>query len=194
MAARSDPDISRAPRQADGAWHPSGTPPIGVEGAAEPQRMPVRLAVPGDIDSLQELLLEVHAAFGEAPPAAPRRREALERALDGRSPLTFLVAADGASLLGMVSLVPVPTTLEAGEFVYLDDLYVTPRARGQGVATALLSEARRWAIERGAVEIRLAADAADEALWRLYRDAGFSRQPMSWMVLSLGRDWSGRRR
>ena len=69
-----------------------------------------------------------------------------------------------------------------------------PEARGQGIGTELLAAARRWSVERGAVEIRLTAEASDEGLWHLYRSGGYERQRMSWMVLRLGSDWSGRAR
>ena len=154
----------------------------------------VRPAGPGDESALEALLLEVYEAFGEEVPSAADLRGLVAHSACGDSGLAFLVADDGRGLVGLVSLAPVPTTLDAGEFVYLDDLYVREPARGKGIGTELLAAARRWAVERGAVEIRLAADAGDERLWALYRSAGYARQRMSWMVLDLGADWSGRRR
>ena len=157
--------------------------------------MRVRPAGPGDEAALEALLLEVYEAFGEDAPAPADLRALVTHAACGDSGLAFLVAEDGGpDLLGLVSLAPVPTTLEAGEFVYLDDLYVRDGSRGQGIGTELLAAARRWAVERGAVEIRLAADASDERLWKLYRAGGYARQRMSWMVLDLGSDWTGRTR
>lgn len=157
--------------------------------------MRVRPVGPGDEEALETLLLEVYEAFGEAEPPRTRLREMVTHSACGRSGLTFLVAeGERSALLGLVSLAPCPTTAEAGEFVYLDDLYVRPEARGQGIGTELLAAARRWSVERGAVEIRLTAEASDEGLWHLYRSGGYERQRMSWMVLRLGADWSGRAR
>jgi GNAT superfamily N-acetyltransferase len=157
--------------------------------------MRVRPAGPGDEAALEALLLEVYEAFGEDAPPRADLRALVTHAACGDSGLAFLVAEDGGpDLLGLVSLAPVPTTLQAGEFVYLDDLYVREGSRGKGIGTELLAAARRWSVERGAVEIRLAADASDERLWKLYRDGGYARQRMSWMVLDLGSDWSGRPR
>jgi GNAT superfamily N-acetyltransferase len=156
--------------------------------------MKIRPAGPGDETALEALLSEVYEAFGEASPSPEDLRAMVAHSAGGDSALAFLVADDDGDLGGLVSLACCPTTLDAGLFVYLDDLYVRPSLRNRGIGTELLANARRWAVERGACEIRLAADSGDEALWRLYRRAGYERQAMSWMVLPLGRDWSGRRR
>lgn len=157
--------------------------------------MHVRPAGPGDEPAVEDLLLEVYAAFGESPPPADRLRALVARSACGDSGLVFLVAEeDDGRLVGLLSLAPCPTTRDAGDFAFLDDLYVRPEARRRGVGTELLAAARRWAHARGACEIRLAADATDEAAWRLHRRAGYERQSMNWMILRLGSDWSGRRR
>lgn len=144
---------------------------------------------------MEALLRDVYSAFGEASPDPAALSTLVGRSAAGGSGLTFLVAEgpDG-EILGLLSVAACPTTRDAGEFVYLDDLHVREDARGRGIGTELLAAARRWATDRGASEIRLATDATNEALWRLYRGAGYERQSMSWMILPLGRDWSRRRR
>ena len=52
--------------------------------------------------------------------------------------------------------------------VYVDDLYIAPAHRQQGVARRLLDEARAWGLGAGATEIRagvLAANPAGRAFW-----------------------------
>lgn len=157
--------------------------------------MVVRPAGPGDETALEALLLEVYEAFDEDPPAPERLRALVAHSACGDSGLVFLVAERApGELLGLLTLAPCPTTLGAGEFVFLDDLFVREPHRGQGIGTELLAAARRWAVARGATEIRLAADATDATSWGLYRSAGYVRQRMSWMLLELGSDWSGRLR
>src|SRR5687768_4225572 len=124
-----------------------------------PPSVLTRLARPGDGDAVSRLLRGVHAAFGEEPPDAGRLRSLVDEALAGTSAIEFLVATtpDG-EMVGLLSLGFLPTTLEARAFAYLDDLFVVPEHRGRGVARSLLQAARARALERGAIEIRLAAD------------------------------------
>ncbi len=155
--------------------------------------MEVRVAEAADAMAVEGLLAEVHAAFGEAAPPGHRVREQVAASLAGQTGLTFLLAIAATEPVGLVSLALCPTTRDASRFAYLDDLYVRPASRRQGVAARLLAAARAWAESQGAVEVRLAADASNDTLWRLYREAGYARQSVSWMVLPLPRDWSGRK-
>lgn len=62
---------------------------------------------------------------------------------------------------------PAPT-FEPYTMVYVDDLYLDPSVRGQGVANQMLDEVRAWATEAGAIEIRagvLAVNSAGRAFW-----------------------------
>ncbi|MEO0560281.1 MAG: GNAT family N-acetyltransferase [Bacteroidota bacterium] len=62
---------------------------------------------------------------------------------------------------------PAPT-FEPYTMVYVDDLYLIPAARGQGVADRMMDEVRAWADESDAIEIRagvLAVNSAGRAFW-----------------------------
>lgn len=57
--------------------------------------------------------------------------------------------------------------------VNLYQMWVAPQARGQGVAGALLDEAVRWAVERGAQAVQLGVTCTNAGALRLYQRAGF---------------------
>ncbi len=62
-----------------------------------------------------------------------------------------------------------PPIYKAVAEIHLDEIYVAPVARQQGLGMELLKEVRAWAAEVGAARIRLtmlAANATGQAFWR----------------------------
>jgi ribosomal protein S18 acetylase RimI-like enzyme len=101
--------------------------------------------------------------------AQPSRAE-LEQIV--RSPATtLLVAHDGASVVGTLTLVlfRIPTGLRAR----IEDVVVDSRARNRGVGEALTREAVRLAEVAGARTIELSSHQSRDAANRLYLRLGF---------------------
>lgn len=82
-----------------------------------------------------------------------------------------LVALIDGRPVGMASGVP---TSDAG-VVELISMWVSPQARGRGVGDRLIEAVRRWAVEVGAREVRLAVTERNEPAEALYRRHGFRR-------------------
>jgi ribosomal protein S18 acetylase RimI-like enzyme len=64
----------------------------------------------------------------------------------------------------------------AGLTAYLEELYVVPERRGQGLGRALLEAAMDHARERGAARIDLNTSVDDVAARALYESAGFTNR------------------
>ena len=62
------------------------------------------------------------------------------RALDPHEPVFLFLAKKGDLYLGFVSLILHRSTWAKTQYVYLEDLFVAPEARGQGVAKALIEQ------------------------------------------------------
>lgn len=60
------------------------------------------------------------------------------RLLDPAEPMFALVAEENGALLGVTHCVLHRGTWAIGDFCYLEDLFVTPAARGKGVGRALI--------------------------------------------------------
>ncbi|PTE13790.1 GNAT family N-acetyltransferase [Pseudogemmobacter blasticus] len=71
------------------------------------------------------------------------------RLLDPASPLRGRVAAKGDALLGFALSLTHPSSWVAGEDCYLEDLFVAPQARGQGLGRALIDDLITQARARG---------------------------------------------
>ena len=64
-----------------------------------------------------------------------------------------LVALQGEEVIGMTHYLYRPSTWSAGDYCYLEDLFVFPEVRGQGVGRALIDEVKQAAINAGAARL-----------------------------------------
>jgi GNAT superfamily N-acetyltransferase len=122
------------------------------------------------LDSLAELFDAYRQFYGQAPDLA-RAREFLAGRMDGGESVVFL-ALDGPQGLGFTQLYPVFSSVATAPMWLLNDLYVTPGARGRGVGAALLERARVHALESGASQLMLET-ATDNPARSLYERCGW---------------------
>jgi ribosomal protein S18 acetylase RimI-like enzyme len=92
-----------------------------------------------------------------------------------RSEATVFLARDGERALGFALCYSTFTSVAMKPLVILNDLYVSPEARGQGVATALIGACTAFARLKGAVILRLRTAHDNETARRVYERAGFKR-------------------
>jgi GNAT superfamily N-acetyltransferase len=79
-------------------------------------------------------------------------------------------------LLGYACLYWTFTSLVPAEIVLMNDLYVVPEARGQGVGRALIEASASAARERGAHHLQWVTAPDNETAQRLYDSTGASRE------------------
>ena len=99
----------------------------------------------------------------------PRYREQLA---DGS--VTVLFGGDGPD--GFVQLRYRPQVYSDAPAAYLEELYVVPERRGEGLGRALLEAALEKARARGADHIELGTAESDTAARALYESAGFTNR------------------
>jgi GNAT superfamily N-acetyltransferase len=81
-----------------------------------------------------------------------------------------------SQLLGYACLYWTFTSLVPAEIVLMNDLYVVPEARGQGVGRALIEASAAVARERGAHHLQWVTAPDNETAQRLYNSTGASRE------------------
>ncbi len=109
----------------------------------------IRPATPADIATILGLVREL-AAFEREPDAVVATEADLAEALFGDRPAAeAVIAEDGGAPLGFALFFHNFSTWTGKRGLYLEDLYVTPAARGRGVGTALLRHLAAVALERG---------------------------------------------
>lgn len=117
--------------------------------------------------------------------------EALDAGRDAPGPLRFLGAFERAGdgeeggLLGVISLALVPSTYQFRPFVYCDDLYVTPDARGRAVGRALIDAAEQLGRSWGASTLMLGVGMDDADARAFYERVGLRPMGNELFYLSL---------
>ncbi|USU11240.1 GNAT family N-acetyltransferase [Sphingomonadaceae bacterium OTU29THOMA1] len=109
----------------------------------------IRPATPADVGTILRFVRDL-AAFEREPDAVEATEETLTEALFGAQPAAeAVIAEDATGPLGFALFFNNFSTWTGRRGLYLEDLYVTPDARGQGVGTALLRHLAALALERG---------------------------------------------
>ena len=137
----------------------------------------VRSIEPADHEIWRRLFTE-YGVFYETTFDEPTLTGVWDWLMQPTHPVAGLVAVDaGGAVVGFAHLREVPDTFTAAPSYFLDDLYVSPEARGEGAATALIEEcfARgggaqlRWiTAESNATARRLYDRVATRATWVTY--------------------------
>jgi ribosomal protein S18 acetylase RimI-like enzyme len=131
------------------------------------------LAGAADAPVFGRLLHAFNVEFGEPTPDADLIAERAAP-LIASGDVTVLFAGDGPD--GFAELRFRPSLYTGALDAYLEELYVVPESRGQGLGRALLEAAMEHARERGAARIDLNTSDADVAARSLYESAGFTNR------------------
>ncbi|SEQ94661.1 GNAT family N-acetyltransferase [Natrinema salaciae] len=88
---------------------------------------------------------------------------------------TFVADADGP-IAGYAVVVSgdSPPVFARGPEATLEELYVVPAHRGEGIATALMDRAEGWAADRGCDYITLSVNASNDSAAALYESSGYA--------------------
>ena len=89
-----------------------------------------------------------------------------------------MVARRSGEIIGMVNLLYTVSTALGGRVALLEDMVVSPKARGLGVGSKLINQSIEFAKENGCKRITLLTDHDNEGSHRFYQRHGFSRSSM----------------
>ncbi len=133
----------------------------------------VRILRAGSAASLRAMLSMFGRAFADAATYTARQPDDdyLERLLASSTFIGLAAFADRRVVGGIAAYV-LPKFEQARSELYIYDLAVEEKHRRQGVATALIAELRRVAVERGAYVIFVQADPEDAPAISLYTKLG----------------------
>lgn len=139
-----------------------------------------RLATTADLPLLLPVVRDFYAHFGFE--WNERRKQALLIGFLGDPSRGSLWVVTVEGQMAGYALVPVYFSLEFdGRAAFLDELFVTPAARGHGVGRRLLGELSAWLTQDGVQALRLEVDRRHPEAAALYARHGFTAdQRESW--------------
>ena len=145
----------------------------------------VRQAGPGDVDAVTPLF-DAYRQFYQQPSDPVLARAFIAERIARSESVIFLAERDGQAV-GFVQLYPLfsSTAARPRRLWLLNDLFVSPSARGGGVARALMDRARRLGEETGAAGLELATARTNAPAQRLYESLGW-RQDELFLRYELG--------
>jgi ribosomal protein S18 acetylase RimI-like enzyme len=130
----------------------------------------VRRATPGDAPEVARLLHDFQVEYDEPSPGIEMLEERYGDLIRNKEMIVLLVG-DGPD--GFAQLRFRPWVYSAGLHSYLEELYVVPALRGNGLGQALLEAAMETARGEGAEQMELGTSEDDVAARKLYESAGF---------------------
>ena len=144
----------------------------------------MRPANTGDLRTLLDLMADFYAEAGYSLDR-PHAEEAFAALLaDPRLGRIWLIE-NGAAAVGHVVVTFVFAMEYGGLTAVVDDFYVRPDARGAGLGTAALAEARRTCAELGVRAMRVEVGRDNAVAQAVYRHVGFEVLDHQLMALPL---------
>ena len=133
--------------------------------------------IQADLEHLDQVtpLFDAYRRFYRKPADEARAQAFLRERLSNRDSL-ILFALDGASTaLGFTQLYPSFSSVRMRPLWILNDLFVVPEARGQGVGRRLMEAARERAQAAGMVALALATEKNNTTAKALYESLGYQQ-------------------
>ena len=126
-----------------------------------------------DAPEVARLLHDFQSEYSEPTPGVAVLTQRVKRFIEDDE-ATFLLAGGGPD--GVAELRFRPSLVTGALGAHLEELYVAPVVRGQGLGRALLEGAMEAAREKGATHIDLNTSEDDVAARALYESAGFTNR------------------
>jgi ribosomal protein S18 acetylase RimI-like enzyme len=133
----------------------------------------IRRAGAGDAANVARLLHDFNSEYDEPTPSVPALAERIGELL-GDGAITVLLAGDPP--LGFALFRLRPSLWAKANDTYLEELYVVPEQRRQGIGRALLEASIEAAREGGANHFELTTGETDTEARALYESRGFTNR------------------
>jgi len=133
----------------------------------------IRRGVAAEAADAARLLHDFNAEYEEPTPEVGELTEILRPLIAGAEAIVLFAGAgpDGIAVMRLR-----PALWSRGQEAYLQELYVVPELRGQGIGRALLEATMAEARRAGAVGIDLNTGETDTEARGLYESAGFTNE------------------
>lgn len=130
----------------------------------------------GTIEQLEDItfLFNQYRIFYRQPSDLDRARKFVQERLQRKDAVIFL-AIKNTKPVGYTQLFPSWSSVSMQRVWILNDLFVLPAQRNQGIAKALMNQAKEYAISTEAVRLVLATEITNKIGQSLYESMGYRR-------------------
>jgi GNAT superfamily N-acetyltransferase len=136
--------------------------------------MQIETATRGHLDQVARLF-DAYRVFYQQPSDLSASRTFIDERL-ARGDSRIFVALDAGNALGFAQLYDSLSSVSVRKIWILNDLFVAPGGRRQGVGRSLLRAARDFAAATGAVRLELSTQKTNLAAQALYESEGWARE------------------
>ncbi len=141
------------------------------------------------IDDLERLVSFTLAEAWEAEGLegmAERIKKGVHAGLTDPAVATYWVLEDSeASIVGSISVVREWSDWRAGNYWWIQSVYIQPEFRGRGLMKRLMAAVREAAKQEEALELRLYVHDGNARAIRAYKREGFAEMPYQIMAMKL---------
>lgn len=130
-----------------------------------------RIGSSADAATVARLLIAFNGEFDSPAPDLATLTRRFARILD--DPATLVVLAEIEDEVGFALVTLRPTPYHDGPLAQLDELYVVPDLRGDGIGTRILEQVLDSLTTRGIREMHINVDEIDDGARRFYERHGF---------------------
>ncbi len=149
-------------------------------------RFSIRFATEADVPAIHGLIVELAVYEREPNAVAITEQDLLRDGWGERPHFTCLVAEVAGQVGGFALYHPIYSTWQ-GRSMYLEDLYVQPEHRGQGLGTALLARVAAEAVKGDCARLDWSVLTWNEPAIRVYERIGAFRME-EWRRMRLSED------
>ena len=140
--------------------------------------MEISPASTADIPALSALLSILFTQEADFTPNDEAQRRGLARIINNPDIGLIVVARQNGKVVGMVNLLYTVSTALGERVAILEDMIVSPDARGAGIGSSLLEQAIHLARVSGCKRITLLTDSSNKSAQRFYQQHGFGFSAM----------------
>ena len=137
----------------------------------------VRLATSDDLEAVVRLIAEFRDWWGKSGPSSEAITVTAAELLENEDTEFLLALNDAGEAVGVCQLRYRLSLWTGADDCWLEDLFVSERARGGGHGRALVEAAFDSARERGCRRMELDVNEQNAGALRFYESLGFSREP-----------------
>ncbi len=145
----------------------------------------IRLAGVDDAPDVARLLHDFNTEFDDPTPGVAELTVRVRRLID-EGEATVVLGGERPDSIAVLRFRP--SLWVDSRDAYLEELYVAPERRGEGLGRAVLDAALAVARDRGAGRIELGTDEDDTAARALYESSGFTNLDDGMQMLYYERD------